>query len=85
METARTTSTLPVLAHTQMLSRLADLAAEAEENVMNAPDEQAASLWAMTAAALDAALRQAKFAARLHRASDDQLPEGRSTPLPKNG
>lgn len=62
---------LPVLAHTQMLARLADLAAEAEESAVNAPDEQAASLWAMTASALDVALRQAKFAARLHRAGDD--------------
>jgi hypothetical protein len=70
METARTTSTVPVLAHTQMLSRLADLAAEAEENAVNAPDELAVSLWAMTAAALDVALRQAKFAARLHRESN---------------
>lgn len=59
---------LPVLAHTEMLARLADLAAEAEENAVNAPDEAAVSLWAMTAAALDAALRQVKFAARLHRA-----------------
>jgi hypothetical protein len=59
---------LPVLAHTGMLARLADLAAEAEENAVNAPDEAAVSLWAMTAAALDVALREAKFAARLHRA-----------------
>jgi hypothetical protein len=73
METTHATSLLPVLAHTRMLARMADLAAEAEENAVNAPDELAVSLWASTTAALDAALRQAKFAARLHRSGDNAL------------